>query len=147
MVIASSLSRNGYVFRLRFGDKPLFLRVEEDSLGRPVALYFDDVGSSGSTISKSLTRKAWVATLLLRRGTDLDKITSRLRGVKDAQPVKGHEHIQEADSMEDLISRVLALEYRGNTTRSHVDKSRVNITYLRGYTSGAFRSYGIDHLV
>lgn len=123
------------------GITPFHLIVSEYEDGRPGQIAFLAY-KEGGTMKALLSTHGTSASKALKRGVALEDIANAWLG-QDFKPqgiIIGHPYIKTALSPLDFAAKILFLEYLGKTEMAQ-EPEKVQIETLRGFESGAFRTY------
>jgi len=120
---------------------PLHVVVSEYPDGRPGQIVFLSY-KAGSTLGALLTTSGIQASAALKRGVHLNDIIKGWSGqeFKPSGRIVGHPYIKMALSPLDYASKLLSLEYLGDSEVAE-NKEVIKVDDLRGAQTGAFRAY------
>jgi ribonucleoside-diphosphate reductase alpha chain len=120
--------RKGITHEARIGGQKIFVRTgeyEDGTLGE----FFVDIDREGGTVAGLTDVLATVASIALQYGVPLKELIDAMSGHKfEPAGLVQHEHIKMSSSIPDFISRLLAMEYLGDTSRVHVKPESVTET-------------------
>ncbi len=139
--------RNGPQIEVKIGSIPLHMLVGEYEDGRPAQITFLSY-KAGSTLKALLETQGISASKALKRGIPLEDIISGWIGQKFEpdglvtieNPSGSHPYIKTALSPLDFAGKWLRLNYLGDVNVA-TEPEEVDITKLRGFKNGAFRTY------
>lgn len=139
--------RNGPQIEVKINSTPLHILVGEYEDGRPAQITFLSY-KAGSTLKALLETQGILASKALKKGVHLEDIVSGWIGQKFEpagfvileNPAGPHPYIKTALSLLDFAGRWLKLNYLGDTDVA-TEPEKVDITQLRGFKNGAFRTY------
>ena len=125
----------------KIGGKTFHIIVSEYDNGRPGQIAFLSF-KSGSDMGALLTTSGVAASRALKRGMKLEDVLDVWRG-HEFEPkglVLGHPYIKTACSPLDFAAKAILIEYQGRKDLAE-EPEKVEITKLRGFKNGAFRTY------
>jgi ribonucleoside-diphosphate reductase alpha chain len=136
------LQRNAFENEINIGGKNFHIVVSEYPNGKPGQVTFLSY-KAGSDLGALLTTSGVQASRALKRGVTLDDVAEGWIGHEFAPSglVTGHPFIKMAQSPLDFAGKFLKLEYLGDLSVSTIPPEEVDITQLRGYQNGAFRTF------
>ena len=134
--------RECYENEVEISGTPFHIIVSEYNDGRPGQVTFLSY-KEGSTLKALLNTSGIQASKSLKRGINLEDLTEGWLG-QEFEPkglIKGHTYIKTALSPLDYAAKFLRLEYLGDLSVANVSENEIDITKLRGFQNGAFRTY------
>ncbi|OGI87618.1 ribonucleoside-diphosphate reductase, adenosylcobalamin-dependent [Candidatus Nomurabacteria bacterium RIFCSPLOWO2_01_FULL_33_24] len=139
--------REGPQIEVKIGQMPLHMLIGEYLDGRPAQITFLSY-KAGSTLKALLETHGIAASKALKRGVHLEDVVSGWIGQKFEpdgfvtieNPQGSHPHIKQALSPLDFAGKWLKLNYLGDKSAA-TEPEKVDITKLRGFKNGAFRTY------
>jgi hypothetical protein len=135
------LRRGAFETEVKIAGAPLHVVVSEYEDGTPGQIAFLSY-KQGSDLGATLTTSGVQASRALKRGIELEDVVEGWRGHQFNPQgfVEGHPHIHTALSPLDFAAKLLRLEYLGDTQMAE-EPEKVDVTDLRGFKSGAFRTF------
>ena len=135
------LVRNAREWEVSISGTPIHVIVSEYENGKPGQITFLSY-KTGSDLGSLLTTSGILASRSMKRGMTAEDVAKSWLG-HDIEPkglVAGHPYIKMANSPLDFAAKLLLLEYMGQTDFAE-DPESVDMTTLRGFQNGAFRTY------
>ncbi len=138
--------RPAWNWKARIGGVPVQLYVSEYLDGRPGQVTMFSAGE-GSTMGALLDTIAKSVSNSLQRGVSLERIVRDLRNAtyEPSGMVTEDRWIRSARSITDYFGKVLELNYLGNLEVAE-NKDGLDLKALRGYKSGAFKTYEMQKI-
>ena len=133
--------RNAFETEVKIEGVPIHIITSEYSDGRPGQITFLSF-KGGSDLGTVLSTSGIQASRALKRGMGLKDVVNGWIGHEFSPQglVHGHPYIKTATSPLDFAGKLVMLEYIGDTSFAQ-EPEKVNIKDLRGFESGAFRTY------
>lgn len=126
---------------VKIGGTPFLINVGEYEDGTPGEVVINSY-KAGSSLGALLKLVGVTLSKSLKSGSDLEYLVEGYLG-EEMEPkglVSGHPYIKTANSPADFLAKMLLLEYKGRSDLAN-DPDSVDFEDLRGFSSGAFRTY------